>query len=507
MSIKKLILFILDGWGIGYNNRQNAIYTAKTPFYDKIINCYPNSKLKTHGQYVGLPNKQVGNSEVGHMNIGSGRILSQELSNINNYIIKGHIYHNNTLHRIINYIKKSKKNLHIIGLLSDGGVHSHINHLKSILSVLNNNNINNNVYIHGITDGRDTNPCSALSFINEIEEHTKKTTGILSSIIGRFYAMDRDMRWQRTKIAYDMLVYGKGQLVNNISDSIKLSYSKNIYDEFILPILKKNNQGSPITTIKNNDAVIFFNYRTDRARQITQALTQNKNVYENMISLNLFYATMTCYDKSFTNIHTIFHQNDINMTLGEVLSLNNKKQLRIAESEKYPHITYFFSGGREKKFKGEDRILISSPKVSSYDIIPQMSIEKLNIELNNNINTSYYDFICVNYANPDMVGHTGVFQSTVSAIEYVDKSLKQSVLSSLKNDYSVLIISDHGNAEYMIDNNDTPFTAHTSNLVPCIIIDKDISFINNGRLCDIAPTILKIMDIVIPKEMNGKSLV
>ncbi|UOF94659.1 MAG: 2,3-bisphosphoglycerate-independent phosphoglycerate mutase [Bacteroides sp.] len=505
MHNNKVILYILDGWGIGEKINNNAIYMAKTPFYDYLYKNYPNSTLKTHGQHVGLPNDQFGNSEVGHMNIGSGRVIDQDLVRINNSIKYNELIYNESLINIISLIKNHNKKLHILGLVSDGGVHSHINHLIAILKILKKNDISDHVYIHAITDGRDNNQYSSLKHIQRIQYICKNTVGKLSTVMGRYYAMDRDKKWERTKIAYDALVYGKGHLTNNFIESIKNSHSNGKTDEFILPLIK-NNEGYPLSTLNNNDIVLSFNYRTDRTRQITEVLTQipvNK-----MLPLKLNYYTMTCYNDTYKNINIIFPKKNVPMTLGEVLSQNNMTQLRIAESEKFPHVTYFFSGGIHNAFIKEDRVSISSPAVKSYDLIPQMSISNLEKKLSYSINSNKYNFICVNIANPDMVGHTGNFHSTVKAIEHVDSFLEKSIKNAIKCLYTILIISDHGNAEYMFDlNSKMSNTTHTCNLTPLILLHNDAKHIESGRLCDIAPTILKIMNLNIPFEMKGNILI
>ena len=503
---KKVILMILDGWGITQNPEVSAIFNAKTSYIDSLYNKYPNASLRTDGEYVGLPKGQMGNSEVGHMNLGAGRIVYQNLVKINLAVKNKTLGKEKVLLDALSYAKKNNKNIHLLGLVSDGGIHSHINHLKALLDVATENNVKN-VYLHAFTDGRDCDPKSGKSFINDIQQHMLKTTGELASITGRYYAMDRDNRWERIKIAYDALVNSEGIKSTNAVESIEESYKNNITDEFIMPIIMTDESGVPKTKIKDDDVVIYFNYRTDRGRELTEALTQNNFPKFNMKTLPLYYVTMTNYDESFKNIKVIYNTDNLVDTLGEVLAKAHKKQIRIAETEKYPHVTFFFSGGRETKFEGEKRILIPSPKVATYDLKPEMSAYEIKDAIIPELDKKEVDFVCLNFANGDMVGHTGVMSAAIKACEAVDKCVEDVVTSALKNNYTTIIIADHGNCETMINPDGTPNTAHTTNPVPIVLVDKDIKHINDGILADIAPTILKLMGIDQPKLMTQHSLI
>jgi len=503
---KKVVLVILDGWGIGDKSKSDAIAHSKKPFFDALISKYPNATLLTSGENVGLPDGQMGNSEVGHLNIGAGRIVYQDLVKINLAIRDKSIEKNEALVNTFNYIKNTGKKLHLIGLVSDGGVHSSQEHLHALCDIANKNEITN-LFIHAFTDGRDTDPKSALGFIEKLDNHLKKSCGKIASIIGRYYAMDRDKRWERIKLAYDLLVHGDGEKHHNPLDAIQQSYKNGITDEFIKPIVIVDEKNHPIAKIEEGDAVICFNFRTDRCREITIALTQQAFEEYNMHPLNLHYVTMTNYDDTFKNIHVMFNKDNLNMTLGEVLEKENKKQIRIAETEKYPHVTFFFSGGREQEFKNEKRILIPSPKVATYDLQPEMSAQKIVDAIIPELKANWPDFVCLNFANPDMVGHTGVYEAIQKAIETVDNCLKQVVTCGLENNFSFVIIADHGNADVAINPDGTPNTAHTLNPVPLIVIDKDVKQVKSGILADVAPTILHLMGIAQPKEMTGKVLV
>ena len=503
---KKAILLILDGWGYGNHDESDAISQANTPFFDSLIHKYPNSKLQASGEAVGLPAGQMGNSEVGHMNLGAGRVVYQELGRINKAVEDQEFYTHPVLTEAFNYAKLNHKKVHLIGLVSDGGVHSHINHLKGLCDAAKANQVQD-LFIHGFLDGRDTDPHSGLNFIRELETHLTHSAGTLASVIGRYYAMDRDNRWERVELAYDLLVNGEGQQTLDLTEAIQQSYDKNITDEFILPIVKTNTSGDPIAKIKPGDVVICFNFRTDRGREITIALTQKAFPEYNMQPLDLQYITMTGYDETFKNVKVIFNKDDLNDTLGEVLERCNKKQIRIAETEKYPHVTFFFSGGRELPFNQEKRIMIPSPKVSTYDLKPQMSAVEITDAICNELNSGWPDFVCLNFANPDMVGHTGVFAAVITAVETVDNCLKRVVDTGTTNGYSFIILADHGNADYMVNPDGSPNTAHTTNLVPCILIDNDYHQIKNGKLGDVAPTILTMMGIPIPAIMTGEVLV
>lgn len=503
---KKAILLILDGWGYGKHDSSDAINVADTPFFDHLIKTYPNSTLEASGEAVGLPAGQMGNSEVGHMNLGAGRVVYQELGRINKAVKNNELLSHPVLKNAFEYAKKADKNVHFIGLLSNGGVHSHIDHLKGLCDAAKANDVKK-VFIHAFMDGRDTDPNSGLPFILELEDHLQHSSGTIASAIGRYYAMDRDNRWERIKLAYDLLVHGTGIPTNDISDSIQSSYDQGISDEFIQPIVKIDNDGLPIAKIEEGDVVICFNFRTDRGREITTALTQKAFPEYGMKPLALHYITMTSYDETFQNVNVLFLKDDLKDTLGEVLERHNKKQVRIAETEKYPHVTFFFSGGREKEFNQEKRILIQSPKVATYDLQPEMSAPEVANAVCNELKTGWPDFVCLNFANPDMVGHTGVFSAVVKAVETVDRCLKEVVECGTTNGYSFIILADHGNADYMLNSDGSPNTAHTTNPVPCILIDKDFHHIRNGKLGDVAPTILTLMNIPVPEIMTGDILV
>lgn len=504
METKKVILIIMDGWGLGQKKESDAIQNAKTPFVSSLYDKYPHTTLVTCGRAVGLPEGQMGNSEVGHLNLGAGRIVYQELERINVAIENGEFEKNTALLHSINYAKENKKPLHLMGLVSDGGVHSHINHLKALTSICKKNGLEN-VYIHAFTDGRDTDPKSGSNFLKDLQKHLEETTGEIATVTGRYYAMDRDKRWERIKIAYDALVNRKGEITDDIFEAINSSYSNDVTDEFLKPII---NSATPDSGIKDGDAVICFNFRTDRCREITEALTQTAFPEQGMKPLRLDYTTMTLYDHLFKNIHIIFQKDDLVNTLGDVLAQNDKKQIRIAETEKYPHVTFFFSGGREKPFEGENRIMVPSPKVATYDLKPEMSAYEVTNALLPEIKKQSADFICLNFANADMVGHTGVWDAVIKAVETVDTCVKEIVTAALENGYIIFLTADHGNADYIINEDGTPNTAHTKNLVPFFIIDKEWhGIIKPGKLGDLAPTILTMMHLPIPKEMTGNVLI
>ncbi|MEO9099864.1 MAG: 2,3-bisphosphoglycerate-independent phosphoglycerate mutase [Ginsengibacter sp.] len=504
MEIKKVILVIMDGWGLGQKKESDAIQNAKTPFVSSLYNQYPHSTLITYGRAVGLPEGQMGNSEVGHLNLGAGRVVYQELERINVAIENGEFEKNPALLQSLNYAKENKKPLHLMGLVSNGGVHSHIDHLKAITTICKKHGLEK-VYIHAFTDGRDTDPKSGIHFLEDLQQHLEKTTGKIATITGRYYAMDRDKRWERIKVAYDALVHRKGEISTNIFSAIHSSYENNVTDEFLKPII---NAEAPDSEILDGDAVICFNFRTDRCREITEALTQSAFPEYDMKPLNLDYTTMTLYDHTFKNLRIIFEKDDLKNTIGEVLEANQKKQIRIAETEKYPHVSFFFSGGREKPFEGENRIMIPSPKVATYDLQPEMSAYVVTDALVAEIKKQSDDFICLNFANADMVGHTGVWASVVKAVETVDKCVKEIVTAGLENGYTIFLTADHGNADYIVNEDGTPNTAHTKNLVPFLIIDKEWhGKITPGKLGDIAPTILTMMKLPIPAEMTGKVLI
>jgi len=503
---KKVILMILDGWGITQNPKVSAIYNAKTPFINSLYDKFPHAQLRTDGEHVGLPVGQMGNSEVGHMNLGAGRIVYQNLAKINKAVKEGTLAQEKELLNAFEYAKANNKNVHFLGLVSNGGIHSHIDHLKGLLSAANNFGLDN-VYLHAFTDGRDCDPKSGKYFINDIQEHMQKTTGELATITGRYYAMDRDNRWERVKLTYDALVNGEGSFSSDASVGIQQSYDSDITDEFIKPIIMVDENNQPKTTIKEDDVVIFFNFRTDRGRQLTEALSQKDFPEFNMKKLPLYFVTMTNYDDTFNNIHVIYDGKNIENTLGEVLESAGKNQIRIAETEKYPHVTFFFSGGREEEFKGEKRLLCPSPKVATYDLKPEMSAYEIRDAIVPELQSGDVDFVCLNFANGDMVGHTGVFEAAVKACEAVDDCVKDVITTALNNDYTTILIADHGNCETMINPDGTPHTAHTTNPVPMILIDKELKSIKSGILGDVAPTILKLMGVEQPEEMTQHSLV
>jgi 2,3-bisphosphoglycerate-independent phosphoglycerate mutase len=506
MLQKKVILVIMDGWGLGKIKASDAIMAAETPFVDSLYKSYPNTTLTTCGEAVGLPKGQMGNSEVGHLNLGAGRVVYQELQRINVAIREGIFQQNKNLLASVFYAIEHKKPLHLIGLVSDGGVHSHINHLKAILNVCKEKGLEN-VYVHAFTDGRDCDPKSGLVFINDLENHMKKAVGKMATVNGRYYAMDRDNRWERVQLAFDAMVKGMGEKNISATEAIELSYAQNITDEFILPTVIINN-GLPVATITNGDAVICFNFRTDRCREITKALTQSDFPIYDMKKLDLHYTTMTEYDATFQKVYVIFDTDNLNNTLGEILEQNNLKQIRIAETEKYPHVSFFFSGGREKPFEGEQRIMISSPKVATYDLQPEMSAYEVTAAIVSEIKKAEAAFICLNYANADMVGHTGFWNAVIKAVETVDACVQKMVIAALQNSYTVFLTADHGNADYMINEDGSPNTAHTLNPVPFFIIDNDWKGnMKPGKLGDLAPTILTMMRLPVPIEMTGNILI
>jgi len=504
MNAKKVILVIMDGWGLGKVKSSDAIQNANVPFVSSLYKKYPNSTLVTCGEQVGLPDGQMGNSEVGHLNLGAGRIVYQELERINVAIRTGEFQKNQKLLDAIRFAKQNNKPLHLLGLVSDGGVHSHTSHLKAITSLCKTEGLNN-VLIHAFTDGRDTDPKSGLGFLTDLDQHLQKSTGHIATITGRYYAMDRDKRWERVKLAYDGMVNGIGEKSTDLLTAVKKSYADNVTDEFIKPII---NSAIPTTTIKDGDVVICFNFRTDRCREITEVLTQTDMPDFGMKKLALHYTTMTQYDHSFKNVNVLFENDDLKNTLGDIVAQNKKTQIRIAETEKYPHVSFFFSGGREKPFEGEKRIMVPSPKVATYDLQPEMSAIELTDAIVPELENKTADFICLNFANADMVGHTGVWNAIIKAAETVDKCVERVVTAALKSDYTVFLTADHGNADYAINDDGSPNTAHTLNLVPFFIIDNQWKGpIKNGKLGDIAPTILTMMQLPIPKEMTGTVLI
>lgn len=502
------MLIIMDGWGHGKVPAADAIAHANAPFVKSLYNKYPHTELITCGEAVGLPDGQMGNSEVGHLNIGAGRIVYQELQRINVAVKDGELERSAVLNAAFDAAKQPGKTLHFIGLVSDGGVHSHIEHLKELCTLAQKNKVPN-VAVHAFTDGRDCDPKSGLGFITDLNAHLQHTGCMLASVTGRFYAMDRDKRWERVKVAYDAMVHGTGLHTTDPAAAIIESYQHEVTDEFIKPIIVCNNAGEPLATIKDGDVVVCFNFRTDRCREITVALTQEAFHEQNMYPLSLHYVTMTEYDKSFKNIGVIFENKDLVNTLGEVLEANNKTQIRIAETEKYPHVTFFFSGGREQPFKGEKRIMIPSPRtVTTYDQKPEMSAFEVADAILPEIKAQSADFICLNFANADMVGHTGIWDAVIKAVETVDNCVSRIVPLALENGYAIFLTADHGNADYMINEDGTPNTAHTLNPVPLFLISNDYKgTLKNGKLGDLAPTILTYMGLQIPKEMTGNILI
>jgi len=507
MAAKKIILIIMDGWGLGKVASADAIQNAKTPFVSSLYSKYPNTTLITYGEAVGLPDGQMGNSEVGHLNLGAGRIVYQELQRINVAIRDGSFVKNEVLLNAIRFAKKNNKPLHLLGLVSNGGVHSHIDHLKAIIDVCKKENLTE-VFIHAFTDGRDCDPKSGLGFIKELQGHLNNSVGKIASVSGRYYAMDRDKRWERIKLAYDALVNGVGEKATDAIEAVENSYGKNVTDEFIKPTVIIAEDQQPLATIKDGDVAICFNFRTDRCREITQVLTQMDLPDHDMKKLSVNYTTMTEYDKTYKDVNVIFESDNLNNTLGEVLQQHGLKQIRIAETEKYPHVSFFFSGGRERPFDGEKRIMIASPKVATYDLKPEMSAYEVTSALLPELKNKTADFICLNYANADMVGHTGIWEAAIKAVETVDNCVGQIVTAGLENGYTTFLTADHGNSDYMINEDGSPNTAHTMNPVPFFIIDNEFKGrVKSGKLGDIAPTILTMMKLPIPKEMTGEILI
>lgn len=503
---KKVILIILDGWGETQNPDVSAIYQAKTPFFDSLITNYPNSNLRTDGYNVGLPDGQMGNSEVGHMNLGAGRIVYQDFVKINNAVNSGSLAKEKAITEAFDYAKTNNKKVHFLGLLSDGGVHSHISHLKGLLNAAHEADLSE-VFVHAFTDGRDVDPKSGKGFIEDIENHMAHSTGKLASICGRYYAMDRDQRWERVKLSYDVMVNGEGESSTNAAESVQKSYDEGVTDEFIKPIIMVDDAKQPIAKIEEDDVIIFFNFRTDRGRQLTRVLSQENFQEFSMHKLPLYYVTMTNYDASYKNVSVVYPKDNLSETLGEVLEKNNKKQIRIAETEKYPHVTFFFSGGRELEFNGEKRLLCPSPKVATYDLQPEMSAFDIRDAIIPELESQEADFICLNFANTDMVGHTGVMEAAMKAAEAVDSCLESVVNMALDNNYSSIIIADHGNSEKMLNEDGSPNTAHTIYPVPIILVEKDKgNDIQNGILGDIAPTVLDLLQVDKPDAMTRESL-
>ncbi|MBD0852508.1 2,3-bisphosphoglycerate-independent phosphoglycerate mutase [Maribacter arenosus] len=503
---KKVILMILDGWGKSPDPKVSAIDNANTPFVDSLYTKYPNANLLTDGMNVGLPEGQMGNSEVGHMNLGAGRIVYQDLAKINLAVKENTLKDEAVLRQAFEYAKANNKDVHFLGLVSNGGVHSHTEHLKGLIKAGQDSGVLK-MYIHAFTDGRDVDPKSGKGFLEDLTRFCSDTNAKLASVIGRYYAMDRDKRWDRVKKAYDVMVNNVGKKSTDIAKAMQESYDNNITDEFIDPIVMTDSAGNPLAHIKENDVVIFFNFRTDRGRELTQVLSQEDMHELNMHKLILYYVTLTNYDDSYNNVHVVYDKENIKETLGEVLSKHGKKQIRIAETEKYPHVTFFFNGGREIPFDGEQRILCPSPKVATYDLKPEMSAYEIRDAIIPELKKGEADFVCLNFANPDMVGHTGDMNAAIKACETVDSCAESVVTAGLENGYSTILIADHGNCETMINPDGSPNTAHTTNPVPLVLIDKDVKVIKDGVLGDIAPTILKLMGIPQPASMTQKPLV
>jgi len=503
---KQVLLVILDGWGLAPNVAVSAVDAARTPYFHELLQRFPRSKLQASGEAVGLPEGQMGNSEVGHMNIGAGRVVDQELVRIGRAVRERKLGQIPALRDALDYARLQQKPLHLIGLLSDGGVHSHIDHVKALCTIAHEADVHR-VFVHAFTDGRDTDPKSAVHFINELEQHNERTGARIASVVGRYYAMDRDQRWERVQLAYDLLVNGVGAPSQNLIQSVQEQYKEGVTDEFLKPIVKVGADGQPLTVIADGDVVLCFNFRTDRGREITEALTQQDFHAYQMHRLSLRYLTMTSYDATFAGVTPIFEKDNLDRTLGEVLAAHGKTQLRLAETEKYPHVTFFFSGGREAEFDGERRVLRASPKVATYDLQPEMSAFELRDALLPELAARSADFIVLNFANPDMVGHTGVFEAVVRAVETTDACARDVVEAALAAGYATIVIADHGNAEFMRNPDGSPNTAHTTNLVPCILADADYrGTLADGKLADIAPTVLALMGLEQPAEMTGQSL-
>ena len=502
---KKVILMILDGWGTSPDPKVSAIDNAQTPYIDSLYKKYPNAALRTDGLNVGLPDGQMGNSEVGHMNLGAGRIVYQELTRINLAIENNTLKDEKVLTDAFSYAKENNKKVHFLGLVSNGGVHSHIDHLKGLLSAANDNDLKD-VFVHAFTDGRDVDPKSGASHLQTIQDHMDTTTGKIATVTGRYYAMDRDNRWERVKLAYDVIANNIGEQTDDVIASVKEKYAEDITDEFVKPLVATEND-APIAKVEEGDVVIFFNFRTDRGRELTNMLSQNDFPEQETKKLDLYYVTMTNYDDSFNGIKVIYDKDNITETLGEVLSKAGKKQIRIAETEKYPHVTFFFSGGQEEPFEGESRILRNSPKVATYDLQPEMSAYELTDALVEDLKKGEADFVCLNFANGDMVGHTGIMDAAIKACEAVDKCVNSVIETGLENGYTTLLIADHGNCETMMNPDGSPHTAHTTNPVPVILVDNELKEIKDGVLGDMAPTILKLIGVEQPEAMTRFPLV
>ncbi len=504
--MKKTLLMILDGWGIGDKSKSDAIYNGDTPYWDKLVAENPHSELLTCGENVGLPDGQMGNSEVGHLNIGAGRIIYQDLVKINKAIKDKTFFENPELKAAFEYAKTNNKKVHLLGLLSDGGVHSSNEHLYALCDMAKSMDFDD-LYIHALMDGRDCDPKSGKGFMEELQNHLKSSNGKVASVCGRYYTMDRDKRWERIKLGYDLIVLGEGAKYTDPVKAVSDSYENGVTDEFIKPVVITNDKDAPLATIEKDDVVICFNFRTDRLREITITLTQQDMQELGMNKLDLYYVTMTRYDDTFKNVKIAYDKDNVTMTLGEVVANAGKKQIRIAETEKYAHVTFFFSGGREKEFENEKRILIPSPKVATYDLQPEMSAFLVRDAIVEELKKQETDFVCLNFANGDMVGHTGIMEAILKAVNAVDQCLESVVETAKANGYSVVIIADHGNADNAVNSDDSPNTAHSLNPVPIVVVDPDVKAVQKGVLADVAPTILSILGIEKPAEMTGKVLI
>lgn len=503
---KKAILVILDGWGYGNHSNSDVIFNGETPYFKSLVQQYPNSQLQASGEDVGLPDGQMGNSEVGHLNIGAGRVLYQDLVKINRACSDGSIAQNPELVKAFNYAKENQKQVHFLGLVSKGGVHSSQKHLYKLLEVAGQFGIEKK-FVHAFMDGRDTDPKSGKGYMAELLDAMKKTGGRVASVVGRYYAMDRDKRWERVKEAYDLMVHGKGNPASCMVDAIEASYAEGITDEFIKPIVATDAQGQPVATIQSGDVIVFFNYRNDRARELTMVLTQQNMPDHGMATIPLYYCTMTPYDATFKDMHILYDKDNVNRTLGQVMEENGLTQLRIAETEKYAHVTFFFSGGREEVFKGEDRILVNSPKVATYDLQPEMSAYEVKDHVVAELNKQKYDLIVLNFANGDMVGHTGVYEAILKAVKAVDLCLSEVIEAAKINGYEAIVIADHGNADNAVNEDGSPNTAHSLNPVPFVWVTNRKGSVKNGILADVAPSLLTLMGVKKPEEMSGASLI
>ncbi|MBU2948901.1 2,3-bisphosphoglycerate-independent phosphoglycerate mutase [Zobellia uliginosa] len=503
---KKVILMILDGWGKSPNPEVSAVDNANTPFVDSLYKKYPNANLLTDGMNVGLPEGQMGNSEVGHMNLGAGRIVYQDLAKINLAVKENTLKDEKVLKDAFTYAKENNKPVHFLGLLSNGGVHSHINHIKGLIKAGNDSGVQH-MFVHAFTDGRDVDPKSGKGFLTDLTDFAADKNTKLATVVGRYFAMDRDKRWERVKKAYDVMVNAEGEKTTDIGAKMQENYDNGVTDEFTEPIVMTDGNGNPVAQISEDDVVIFFNFRTDRGRELTEVLSQTDMHEENMHKLNLYYVTLTNYDASYNSVHVVYDKENIKDTLGEVLERAHKKQIRIAETEKYPHVTFFFNGGREEPFDGEERLLCPSPKVATYDLQPEMSAYEIRDAIIPELKKGEVDFVCLNFANPDMVGHTGVMSAAIKACEVVDECAKAVVTAGLENGYTSIVIADHGNCETMVNPDGSPNTAHTTNPVPLILVDNDIKEIKDGVLGDIAPTILKLLGVPQPALMTREALV